>query len=277
MVVVDSPNNKDLGRSVSSGTFPDTAPDNGADSGADTRVYKQTNKQRMEEGRKPTTKTKGYSRRNDGVKRQWVTHSKKQVSDYDLLRIRKEMVALYNILVELPRVLCDVRANGVYLRPKFYRGIRRDPRWLVKYFNRRETFQRFASNIKPLSADVMKVLTVLATWGEFITYDRLLEELKDYRNDWKDLQPQIVKLSNYPQMSREEEKQQSEKKEPIKQMAQCLCGAKFDNRILLYQHWDDVPHDSRGNVIDGEPSKIENHNKEPSPILDKEGVKETGK
>lgn len=132
----------------------------------------------------PAPATPEVDTKNGRVEKQRIFHwnSKSILSKVKILDLRSEKPDLYNAVIGLPPKLCEPKPNGIYMAPRFYKGISRNPKWLENWFNRRQSLQR----VSPYKIDNLPELTVwilqlIASNRGFLTHDELLKEFSRYR------------------------------------------------------------------------------------------------
>lgn len=173
----------------------------------------ESNGKRMERawnaGPAPATPEVGTKNGRVGKQRFFHWNSKSILSRVKILELRREKPDLYNAVIELPVKLCEPKPNGIYMTPRFYKGICRNTKWLENWFKHRQSLQR----VSPYKIDDLPELTVwilqlIASNRGFLTHDELLKEFSRYHMAPK----HYNKLDAFESFSPQEQEEQRKRK-----------------------------------------------------------------
>jgi len=129
----------------------------------------------------PATPAPVEGTKNGRVGRQRIFHSKPIPSKVKILDLREEKPELYNAVIGLPPKLCEPKPNGIYMSPRFYKGICRNVKWLENWMRRRDVMQRISRyQIDDLPELTVWILQLIASNRGFLTHDELLKEFSRY-------------------------------------------------------------------------------------------------
>ena len=133
-------------------------------------------------------------------------HSRKLVSELQILDIDRLYPRISEALNELPIKLCRPSANGIFMQRRFYQSQWRNPNYLANFLRRRADFvDRFkrGMHLSPLTCEMLRI--VARNLG-FLTYDKLLEQLKSYKEPaWVSMKTEdLERIDAYPTISEEE-------------------------------------------------------------------------
>lgn len=146
------------------------------------------------------------------VQRVYNYHIRDHTSTIKILEIKSKWPELFNALQALPHDLAVPVEQGIYLQPKFYKGLFGSAVFLDNILERKRRLAN-AGVEKELPNRTIEILRLVQLTKKFMSYDNLLKNLRE-DDDWGDLVPDQPFLCSY-------------------------CDRKYTKRSLLDKHFDD--------------------------------------